>query len=631
MIERAHDLRTYQHFLFTSGMMHQKFWISFRCVLCAVLFTLLLLSTSALGEQAPLVSALLSAPYEVRLADGSQADTNVVRLEKTVEGDHLQWTLRNTGPQPVAVRDVTLYDWLHGLPGDSAFYGESYTMLSQTGGTLTDMVDIGQFTDRKHYRFAEPPGFRTVYGMMTVTPPDSKSLVIGFSSCHRFVGRFHVNASRLQVVVHTEDKTLQPGESWQLEELLIAEGDRNQLLAKLADRLTHHHPRQNFNKLPTGWCSWYCFGPRVTAKNVTDNLKVIRERLPQMQFVQIDDGYQPWMGDWLETGKAFGGGVQNVLKQIREAGFEPAIWVAPFVASPESTLFRDHPEWFIQDEQGNPLPSNKFTFGGWRLGPWYMLDGTHPGAQEFLEHVFRTMREEWGCTYFKLDANVWGAMPFGKHHDPKATSVEAYRQGMAAVRRGAGDAFLLGCNHPIWPSIGEVHGSRASRDIVRKWKTFTGLARENLMRNWQNNRLWWNDPDCLVLSGEPPANEESFHIVATFASGGMLLSGDDLTQATDRDIQVLQQCIDNPGQAAEFETSALKIGWLPGSGEQRIALLNWEDQPEERVVRLKQPSQVIDYFSGDDLGTHHEALSLRLPPRSGRLLRAIPTGGVDSP
>jgi alpha-galactosidase len=33
---------------------------------------------------------------------------------------------------------------------------------------------------------------------------------------------------------------------------------------------------------------------------------------------------------------------------------------------------------------------------------------------------------------------------------------------MAAIRRGAGDAFLIGCNHPIWPSFGEVHGSRTS-------------------------------------------------------------------------------------------------------------------------------------------------------------------------
>ena len=76
---------------------------------------------------------------------------------------------------------------------------------------------------------------------------------------------------------------------------------------------------------------------------------------------------------------------------------------------------------------------------------------------------------EWGCTYFKLDANFWGAMHGGRFHDPRATRVEAYRRGMEAIRRGAGDSFLLGCNHPIWPSAGLIHGSRSSNDIKRTW------------------------------------------------------------------------------------------------------------------------------------------------------------------
>ena len=114
------------------------------------------------------------------------------------------------------------------------------------------------------------------------------------------------------------------------------------------------------------------------------------------------------------------------------------------------------------------------------------------------------MRNEWGCTYFKLDANFWGAMHGGRFHDRRATRIEAYRRGMAAVLSGAGDAFILGCNHPIWPSIGLIHGSRSSHDISRDWARFSDTARQNLSRNWQNGRLWWNDPDAIVLTGELP-------------------------------------------------------------------------------------------------------------------------------
>ena len=47
------------------------------------------------------------------------------------------------------------------------------------------------------------------------------------------------------------------------------------------------------------------------------------------------------MGDWLETGAAFGGNVQGVLRKIRERGFEPAIWVAPFVAEEKSHVLAE--------------------------------------------------------------------------------------------------------------------------------------------------------------------------------------------------------------------------------------------------------------------------------------------------
>ena len=139
------------------------------------------------------------------------------------------------------------------------------------------------------------------------------------------------------------------------------------------------------------------------------------------------------------------------------------------------------------------------------------------------------MRNEWGCTYFKLDANFWGAIHGGRFHDPRATRIEAYRRGMEAVLRGTRDAFVLGCNHPIWPSLGLIHGSRSSHDIRRDWKRIADTARQNLMRNWQNGRLWWNDPDAIVLTGDLPEEEFRFHATAIYATGGMILSGDDLT------------------------------------------------------------------------------------------------------
>jgi hypothetical protein len=82
----------------------------------------------------------------------------------------------------------------------------------------------------------------------------------------------------------------------------------------------------------------------------------------------------------------------------------------------------------------------------------------------------------------------------------------------------------------IWGSLGLVHGSRSSNDIKRDWKRFTTIARQNLGRNWQNGRLWWNDPDAVVLTGDLGEEEFRFHATSIYASGGMIPSGDDLTK-----------------------------------------------------------------------------------------------------
>jgi alpha-galactosidase len=337
--------------------------------------------------------------------------------------------------------------------------------------------------------------------------------------------------------------------------------------------------------------------------------------------VQIDDGYQSAMGDWLVTGAAFGGNVRTVLDQIRRRGFEPAIWVAPFVAEEQSAVFREHRDWFIHDADGAPLRSDRVTFGGWRRGPWYALDGTHPDVQHHFEQLFRTMRKEWGCTYFKLDANFWGAMHGGHFHDPRATRIEAYRRGMQAIARGAGDAFLLGCNHPIWPSAGLVDGSRSSNDIKRTWDRVMTTARQNLSRNWQNRRLWWNDPDAVVLAGELTDTECQFHATAIYASGGMVLSGDDVTAIPPARAQMLRKLLPPTGIAAEFEDQTLQLGTVKLPEARMLCLFNWDSTPSTRSVRVDRASIVIDYWTDQRLEARDGVVSVEMTPQSARLLR----------
>jgi alpha-galactosidase len=448
---------------------------------------------------------------------------------------------------------------------------------------------------------------------------------VAFTSTRRFAGSFRLSASgTLRVVVDLEGLALAPGERWELEEFVSIEGaTRDAALAEIGARISANHPRRPWPAPPTGWCSWYCFGPRVTAQNILENLDAIGSKVPGLTYVQIDDGYQPAMGDWLETGAAFGGDVRTVLDSIRQRGFRPAIWVAPFIAEDASHVFQQHRDWFVKAIDGGPLRSDTVTFGGWRHAPWYVLDGTHPDVQAHFEHLFTTMRREWGVSYFKLDANFWGAVHGGRFHDPKATRIEAYRRGMEAILRGAGDTFILGCNHPIWPSLGLIHGSRSSNDITRTWDRIKTTAQQNLLRNWQNGRLWWNDPDAICLSGDLPENEFLFHATAIYATGGMALSGDDLSTLPERRLAMLKKLVPPTGVPAVFDDSTLSVGTIGLANKTAVCLFNWGDTPVTLSTRLREPAAVRDYWTGELFGRRQEITMQDLPPHSARLLECV--------
>jgi len=564
---------------------------------------------------------IANAPWQVVPVD-EQISVSEVRLLRRWLGSNCSSSLVNHGSKSVAIKEVVLFQIPLRLPAETALYGEGFQMLSQTAGTIAQPVNLSQYTDAQHYKLPAPANTRVFYGLTALSPPRAPHEVFAFGSSRRFSGKFYVRDSSLQAVIDTEGLELKPDETWELEELTYRRGaNRDRLLAEVAQRLAANHPPLRVKTPPTGWCSWYCFGPRVTAQQVLGNLDFIARNTPQLRYVQIDDGYQPAMGDWLETGAAFGGDVQGVLKQIRARGFEPAIWVAPFVAEEQSHIFQQHPDWFVKDAAGKPLRSDRVTFGGWRRGPWYVVDGTHPKAQAHLEKVFHTMRHDWGCTYFKLDANFWGSIHGGSFHDRRATRIEAYRRGMAAVLRGADDGFILGCNHPLWPSLGLIHGSRSSNDIKRSWDRIKTTARQNLSRNWQNGTLWWNDPDAICLTGELPAAEFQFHATAIYASGGMVLSGDDLTKMPPDRLAMLRKLLPPTGVAAQFTDESLNTGFVKLPRAWMACVFNWEDKPQTFNLDLPRRAKVTDFWDGASLGVQSETVSIKeLSPHSAKLL-----------
>ena len=569
--------------------------------------------------------------FEIVSASGNPEK---LELKRNKSGCFHSFHVVNSSGEPAILREVVVHRQAMDYPANTRFYAEGSNMLSQYWGTI-GQIQSTVYTDRLHYRFPVRPGLFTVYNLIQFFPDGGTPELAGFTSCRRFTNEIRFNTEVIEFVIDCDNVALPPHSSLELEELfVISEGSREEQLAEFADRIVHFHPRPAYEKALTGWCSWYCYGPAVRESDIEENCRIMKKILPGFRFVQIDDGYQKYMGDWLVPHPNFSGGVKGLCNKIRDMGLEPAIWVAPFIAEEKSELFRKHPNWFVRDDAGEPLSSAQHSFGGWRSGPWYMLDGSHPDACAYLYQVFRTMREEWGCTYFKLDANLWGCMPWGRRFNSALTRTEAYRQGMAAIRRGAGpDSVILGCNAPLWPSLGTCTAMRVTSDISRRWDKFDELSRECFSRNWQNGRLWINDPDCLLLenldtrqilpdgsvskgtSSALSAQEFNFHLAHILASGGALLSGDILMNLGEDSLRAMEKLLRMYGKSACFDDTDFLHGTIPLEDGSLHCYFN-RAPLGNMFCTLPEGGECIDFWSSETIPEH----LLVLPPRSARVI-----------
>lgn len=252
---------------------------------------------------------------------------------------------------------------------------------------------------------------------------------------------------------------------------------------------------------PTIWCSWYQYFTEVTETDIDENLIAITDRDLPVDVVQLDDGYQRELGDWLTLSSRFGSLV-GMVERIRESGRRAGIWIAPFLVGARSAIAAEHPEWLVRTEAGPPV----LALRNWGQNT-YPLDVTHPGAQDYLTSVLSSL-VDMGIDFIKIDF-VYAAALDGRRYDASLTSSQAYRHGLAHVRSALGrDPYLLGCGAPLLPSVGMVDAMRISADTAPLWApehgdmSLAGGQSAELSvhaRSYQHGRYWVNDPDCLLL------------------------------------------------------------------------------------------------------------------------------------
>lgn len=120
------------------------------------------------------------------------------------------------------------------------------------------------------------------------------------------------------------------------------------------------------------------------------------------ELLVLDDGWYRGrnddtssLGDWVPDREKFPHGLLPVAEAVRREGLGFGIWVEPEMVSPESDLFRAHPEWTLQ------IPGREAT----RARNQLVLDLANPAVVDFLTQTFTELLESAPIEYVKWDMN----------------------------------------------------------------------------------------------------------------------------------------------------------------------------------------------------------------------------------
>ncbi len=477
----------------------------------------------------------------------------------------------------------------------------------------------------------------------------SRAVMVGFISNADQFSQLWVDrdAESLSAVSYADRISLAPGEHLASERLLLdLTADPIASLRGYGNVLAGEMSAIAWPRPVTGWCSWYYYWQGVNEDEFFANLDELaarRDEIP-IEYVQLDDGWQAGIGDWTDVNVKFPSGLHWLVDRIHERGFKAGLWFAPFMVGTDSKLWQEHPEWVVQHKSGRPYVA--MLNWGQRC---YGLDLTRADVIEWLERVALKIFDEWGFDYVKIDFLYAGAVD-GIRHDPELTRAQAYRRGIETIRRIAGERFILGCGHPIGPSIGVVNGSRISPDVAPFWypmradsardpsrTDMSNVSTLNAIRNtlnrfWMHDRLWLNDPDCLLArDSETALTEDEVRALATVIgmSGGMVLNSDSLTRLTEDRREILSMLLPVYGKTATpldmFESDMPQVLELDCGAHRMLALFNWDSQPAEvSTQHLDGQWHVFDVWMRQYLGVHIGGVAFTAPRHGCRLLRLTP-------
>jgi alpha-galactosidase len=599
----------------------------------------------------------------------------------------LQMMIKNMSHAPVYLSECCLLDVKPEAGGELdldraehglrllkvGWHGWDYTGVRSgtdrnSGGLISRMTSLS-YTNPSTRRLSAKGEFASEG--WTILATEACCLVTGFVSMENQFGqvysRIYEDKAACSLVTQMDGIRLDPGEECDSEWGFV-QFVRLPNLEPHADYIAAV-ARQMQARVPPGsppamWTHWYQYFHDISEQRLLSTLDGLLENQEVFpcRVVELDDGYQQAWGDWTTTNSKFPHGLPWLAEEVRKKGFIPGLWLAPFAVQSKSDLAKAHPDWLAKNERGKPASAG-FLYNMF-IHP---LDLTHPGVLKHLRDLAHQLAQEWGYGMLKIDFLNAGAVP-GRRANHKMTRAQALRQGLAAIREGAGEkTFVLGCGCPFGPAIGIVDAMRISPDTAPSWTPYfhwlewaSPLLKSNpnmpALRNAFRNTLnlsslhqkwWWNDPDCLLVrEGGSKLTEAEVRSQITLVglSGGLVVSSDDLRMVSADRLKWMSWLVPNLGLRAE--ALDLLDNVMPGVYRvhvenhnqtwQLVGLFNWTDQEADLCLKYSQLGykpgirlHVFDFWNEKYQQTNEdEIVFANVPPHGCKFLRVCEMGSV---
>lgn len=121
-----------------------------------------------------------------------------------------------------------------------------------------------------------------------------------------------------------------------------------------------------------------------------------------IEMLVMDDGWfghrdsdNSSLGDWFVYEKKIQGGLKNLVDEVNKLGMKFGIWFEPEMVSPDSELFKAHPEWAIQ------VKGRELTL----CREQYVLDYSRQDVRDYVYGMMREILDSANIEYIKWDMN----------------------------------------------------------------------------------------------------------------------------------------------------------------------------------------------------------------------------------